>query len=278
MVQPSAISGANDSRGGAAIQELVASVRSNVEVVRDAMKEPVTEDSHAIVSDLMLDIKQSQDMLQKRAGELAESGQFDKTNEIFETIDLVTNLEPEYERWSRPGAGSTTPPNAVASDEPTPAEEFEGVDDTANKKKKKKKKKKRDSGAEDGWGIPDQLVTNQPSQPAQVDAVSATGGWEAFPAPPGESVTLAPIDRSPALGPAAVAAPSAQPVPVTAPAPRPASARLTLGMNWDTIGPLLGDPGSSEDVRKSRLGELIKEAIANECGVTLDRIRIKSVS
>ena len=129
MVQPTPNQNTSDGRGGAAIQELVASVRSNVEVVRDAMKEPVTEDSHAIVSDLMLDIKQSQDMLQKRAGELAESGQFDKTNEIFETIDLVTNLEPEYERWSRPGAGGTNPPTAAASDEPVPAEEFDEVDD-----------------------------------------------------------------------------------------------------------------------------------------------------
>jgi hypothetical protein len=84
---------------------------------------------------------------------------------------------------------------------------------------------------------------------------------------------LAPIERSPAAGPTSQPATSGQP-----PAARPASGRLTLGMNWETIGPLLGDPGSSDDVRKSRLGELIKEAIANECGVTLDRIRIKSVS
>jgi hypothetical protein len=255
---------------GAGIQELVASVRSNVEVVRDAMKDPATEDSHAIVSDLMLEIKQSQDTLQKRATELAESGQFDKTNDIFETIDLVTNLEPEYERWSRPGAGSTSQPAVGVSDAPLPVDDAGDGDENQNKKKKKKKKKKRDSGGEDGWGVTE--IPAQSSQPIPASNVSVGGGWEAFPAPPGESVTLAPIDRTP---PVIAANISSAPV---APVMKPATGRLTLGMNWDTIGPLIGDPGSSDDVRKSRLGELVKEAIANECGLTLDRIRIKSVS
>ena len=268
MVQPGPVSNSNSNAGGAGIQELVASVRSNVDVVRDAMKDPATEDSHAIVSDLMLEIKQSQDTLQKRASELAESGRFDKTNDIFETIDLVTNLEPEYERWSRPGGGVTSQPVVGVADAALPLEEMADNDDNQNRKKKKKKKKKRDSGGEDGWGVTD-MTPAQTSQPVPVDNVSVR--WEAFPAPPGESVTLAPIDRTPQ------AIISSQPVSA-APTTRPATGRLTLGMNWDTIGPLIGDPGSSDDVRKSRLGELVKEAIANECGLTLDRIRIKSVS
>jgi hypothetical protein len=269
MVKPTPNSSQNNnSANGVVIKELVASVRSNVDVVRDAMKEPANEDSHAIVSDLMLEIKQSQDVLQKRASELADTGQFDDTNEIFETIDLVTNLEPDFERWSRPAAVNTGRPAVGDADEPLPADEFAEVDAAQNKKKKKKKKKKRESGGEDDWGATETNAQVVPSQPANVESVSATGGWEAFPAPPGETVPVAPSG-------------GVAPVQSTPPTPAPmqaASGRLTLGMTWDTIGPLIGDPGSSDEVRKLRLGELVKEAIANECGVTLDRIQIKSVS
>jgi hypothetical protein len=241
--------------GGGVVDELIASVRSNVDVARDAMKAPVNDDSHAIVSDLMLEIKQSQEQLQRKASEMVESGRFENTNEIFGTIDLVTNLEPEFEKWSKRDVPLSPGGDALS-------------DDGIKKKKKKKKKSKR----EDGWeNVPPQIL-----QPPVVGGLGESS-WDAFPAPPGESgVTpvVAPVDSL-------VAAPS-----VAAPAlpantetnPLPASGRITLGMTWETIGPLLGDPGSSDEARKAKLGELITEAIANECGITLDRIRITSIS
>jgi hypothetical protein len=242
------------------VNELISSVRGNVDVARDAMKGPANEDSHHIVSDLMLEIKQAQEALQKKASEMVESGRFENTNEIFETIDMVGQLEPEFADWSK--GVSTGGDNIGASIhiEPSPEEV------TDKTKKKKKKKKRKDSGGE------------------PVDTIGETGGWEAFPVPvqtssgnmwaqqPSTSVTFAP---APAVIPRRSPTTS-QTVPE--PAPQSSSGVLTLGMQWDTIGPLLGDPGSSEDARKQRLGDLIKEAIASECGITLDRIRIKSVS
>ena len=96
--------------------------------------------------------------------------------------------------------------------------------------------------------------------------VSDCGVHDAF-------VTGVPVEG----GLSAQAAEPAIPPPSSGVSTAPASARLTLGMNWATLGPLLGDPGSSEEVRKQRLGDLMKEAIASECGITLDRIRIKQV-
>jgi len=260
------------------MNELIASVRSNVEVARDAMKAPVNDDSHAIVSDLMLEIKQSQDQLQKTASELVESGRFDNTNEIFETIDLVTNLEPEFERWSKaqiqPSQVTPQPAGDLGADEPDQVD-----DDVKTKKKKKKKKSKREDA--DGWAAAPPATSTGglagwDSQPA------ATSSWDAFPAPPatvvGDSPPAAqePLQPPPVTLPALVAMTPANTETPSVPIPR--SARLTLGMTWETLGPLLGDPGSTDEVRKARLGDMIKEAIANECGITLDRIRIKAIS
>ena len=244
MVQPSQ---------SKAVEELVASVRSNVDVIRDAMKAPATEDSHAIVSDLMLDVKTSQDKLQKKASELAESGQFGNTNEIFEAIDQVTQLEPEFEQWSK----SLHPADSIGANIHVDAP---AAEDDAEKKKKKKKKKKRES---ENFG-------------------ESAGGWEAFPPPPAS--TAWPTDQPPQLSVVTDAAPAPAPPQqarvsqVSADSTAPAAGRITLGMTWEMIGPLLGDPGSSDEVRRERLAELMKEAIAAECSIRPDRIRINRIS
>ena len=236
-----------------AVQELVASVKSNVEVIRDALKPPATEDSHAVVSELMLELKQSQDKLQKKATELAESGQFDNTNEIFEAIDLVTQLEPEYESWSKPGA---TPEDMIGSnihvDEPT-----------LDKPKKKKKKKRKESA-----GITD----------------DSAGGWEAFPVPPTASGATWPTTAPEVAGDDLSSRRPLTSVRFSEAGPdivEPASSangRITLGMNWETIGPLLGDPGSTDEERRNRLSEIIREALASECGISESRINIRRIS
>ena len=247
MVKPSS------QQSSKAVQELVASVRSNVEVIRDAIKSPATEDSHAVVSDLMLEVKQSQDKLQKKATELADSGEFDDTNEIFEAIDQVTQLEPEYENWSKqisvPGSG---PPNADQIGASIHVEEDSGV-----KQKKKKKKKRKDTIEETAAAGGFEATT------------SGGGGWEAFPAPPGGS------SWPPAADPPVVAESTFESIPKMTTCAR---GRITLGMTWDMIGPLLGDPGSSDEERKRRLGELMKEAIASECGISQSRINITQIS
>lgn len=255
---------------GPAVSELIASVRGNVDVAREAMRGAATEDSHHVVSDLMLEIKQAQDTLQKKATEMADSGRFDETNQIFETIDMVGQLEPEFARWSKGVPTGTDHIGAnIHVDAAEPVQE-EPVDKT--KKKKKKKKRKDDSDGEGNLPI----ITGD------------NGGWEAFPMPPPTSSALwvdpQAATGSAAIGPPPVAAPrsmsaDANNAAVVQPTPpgQPCSGVLSLGMKWETIGPLLGDPGSSEQVRRERLGEMIKEAIASECGITLERIRIKSV-
>ena len=231
-----------------AVEELVTSVRSNVDVIRDAIKAPATEDSHAIVSDLMLDVKTSQDKLQKKATELAESGQFDNTNEIFEAIDQVTQLEPEFEQWTK--SMHAEPAIGANIHVDTPEEVDEG-----EKKKKKKKKKKRESEN-----------FNDPTAAA----------WEAFPPPPTSAAW--PAEQVPQLS-AVVEPVSVRETVVESAGPqRSAGGRITLGMTWDMIGPLLGDPGSSDDVRRQRLADLMKEAIAAECNIRPDRIRINNIS
>lgn len=231
-----------------AVEELVSSVRSNVDVVRDAMKSPATNESHAVVQDMMLDLKESQEKLQKKASELAESGQFDNTNVIFEAIDQVSHLEPDFGSWSK---------SIHQNNEDHPVEQIGAnihmdppvADSGEDRKTKKKKKKKRkdDSGAEE-------IVVASSAVPVQ----PITSGWEAFPPPP-QVVNEWPV------------APDAK---------RSSSscARITLGMPWDVIGPLLGDPGSSHEERKARLAELIKEAISNECQIAPQRIRISRIS
>ena len=143
-----------------AVEELVSSVRSNVEVVRDALKAPATEESHAIVQDMMLDLKQSQEKLQKKAAELAESGQFESTNEIFEAIDQVTHLEPEFGAWSKSVSHHNDDQQIGAS---IHVEESPRDGDERKTKKKKKKKKKEEEG-----------MTSRESAPVAESA----GGWE----------------------------------------------------------------------------------------------------
>jgi hypothetical protein len=257
MVKPS-----QSQQSSKAVQELVASVRSNVDVIRDALKGPATEDSHAVVSDLMLEVKQSQEKLQKKAAELADSGEFDNTNEIFEAIDQVTQLEPEYDSWSRNVSGRV--PDAPDADQIGSSIHVEENGDVTKVKKKKKKKRKE-------------------SLPAE-----ASGGWEAFPPPPGETTASAwPSQSAPQEPAPTMPAPQSvrfeEPViatdPVTQTNPSaPARGRITLGMTWDMLGPLLGDPGSSDDERKKRLAELMKEAIATECGISQTRINITRIS
>lgn len=258
---------------GPAVKELIASVRGNVDVARDAMRGPATEDSHHIVSDLMLEIKQAQEALQKKASELAESGRFDNTNEIFETIDMVGQLEPEFAGWSKGGPMAGTGGDNIGAGIHVDTEEPHDEQPQEKTKKKKKKKKRRESDYQDGSVSP-------------LDGA----GWEAFPVPPGTSAGLWEgqsrqppplVNNSVSFAPAPVViprGPSVEQAQVAAHSPQLASGLLTLGMKWETIGPLLGDPGSSEAARKERLGELIKEAIATECGITLERIRIKAVS
>ena len=255
MVKPS-----QSQQSSKAVQELVASVRSNVEVIRDALKAPATEDSHAVVSDLMLEVKQSQDKLQKKAGELAESGQFDNTNEIFEAIDQVTQLEPEYENWSKNVSGPAS--GVPEADQIGSSIHVEGEEEPVRLKKKKKKKRKD-------------------SMPAE-----SSGGWEAFPPPPGAASgsswpSQAVIEES---APQQTSVRFAEPVevaqePIMPPiVAGPVKARITLGMTWDMIGPLLGDPGSSDDERRKRLAELMREALAAECGISQSRINITRIS
>lgn len=230
-----------------AVEELVSSVRSNVDVVRDAMKSPATNESHAIVQDMMLDLKQSQEKLQKKASELAESGQFDNTNVIFEAIDQVSHLEPDFGSWSKSiihqnnedNPGEQIGANIHMDAAPAGAE---GAEDRKTKKKKKKKRKEESAGEEQP------VVALQP----------ISSGWEAFPPPPQL------VNEWPAVPDARSSSPSC--------------ARITLGMPWDVIGPLLGDPGSSHEERKTRLAELIKEAISNECQIAPQRIRITRIS
>lgn len=262
-----------------AVEELIASVRSNVEVIRDAMKAPATEDSHAIVSDLMLEVKTNQDKLQKKASEMAETGQFGSTNEIFEAIDQVSNLEPQFEDWSKSAHRS--------------AEDQIGanihVEEEAPEKSKKKKKKKKSKREDEN--VDDDAVVTPPQAPAPVVSLTSTG-WEAFPPAPGMNVQSAATSvvgqatwptSSVASHPVTTGSPSIAPVyqpGASAEIPPPAAnrAKLTLGMTWDMIGPLLGDPGSSDEVRKQRLADLMKEAIANECGINQARIRIRNIS
>lgn len=242
--------------GPKAVEELVASVRSNLDVIRDAMKDPMTDDSHQIVSELMLDVKQSQELLQKRASELVESGNFANTSEIFETIDLVTNVEPQFETWSRGGASGNNGVNNLADSIGASIHAAEVP------KKKKKKKKNRDLAAADSSG-------------AGFDSSGgAAGGWEAFPLPPGgDAWPVQPVQepvQNQEIAPRSSSDPTVPPAVVS-------SARLSLGMTWEALAPLLGDPGSTDEVRKQRLGDLMKEAIATECGITLDRIRIRGI-
>ena len=254
-----------------AIEELIASVRSNVDVIRDAMKGPATDESHAVVSDLMLDLKQSQEKLQKKAGEMAESGQFDSTNVIFEAIDQVSHLEPEFEAWSKSGHG----PESAQADTIGASIHVEADTSREKKKKKKSKKSKKESEFDPGSATPPEA-----------------GGWDAFPPPPG-MVSAPVVSSAVASGgsgggwPAPPSAPGAANQSVTFAKSPPeiisetdtaAAARLNLGMTWDVIGPLLGDPGSSEDARRHRLAELMTEAIAAECNISPNRIRIKQIS
>lgn len=261
---------------GPAVKELIASVRGNVDVARDAMRGPATEDSHHIVSDLMLEIKQSQEALQKKASELAETGRFDNTNEIFETIDLVGQLEPEFADWSKgaPTGGDHNIGASIHVDAHEPQQDEAPQEKTKKKKKKKKRRDSSDANPEDGFTPPE---------------TGDAAGWEAFPVPPATSSGLwgeaspPPIPAaSVSFTPAPAVIPRRPSLDVTPPAPTqqpsPVGGVMTLGMKWETIGPLLGDPGSSDSARKERLGELIKEAIATECGITLDRIRIKAVA
>ena len=282
--------------GPRAVEELVSSVRSNIEVIRDAMKEPMTNDSHAIVSEMMLDIKQSQELLQKKASEMVESGNFSNTSEIFETIDLVTNMEPIFEEWTHGGA------SASASG---------GLGDTIGAsihvdvpKKKKKKKKNRN---EDDWeafppppggawpapvspsvipreGTTVDPVVNMQAPKVESGRVSIQAPVMSIQAPVVESGRVsiqAPVMsmQPPMLESGRVNMHGRGAVAQSFVAPgAPAAARLTLGMNWESIAPLLGDPGSTDDVRKSRLAQLIKEAIGSECGIALDRVCIKQIS
>lgn len=260
MVKPSA------SQSSKAVQELAASVRSNVEVIRDALKAPATEDSHAVVSDLMLEVKQSQEKLQKKAAELAETGEFDNTNEIFEAIDQVTQLEPEFDNWSKNVAHQDVPADQIGS-----TIHVEEPEEPARMKKKKKKKRKE-------------------SMPPE-----SSGGWEAFPPPSGTSwpsqapvVEQQPTQQTQSVGfsepgPAIQQTQSVrfnepEKIPVNLSPSGPAKGRITLGMTWDMIGPLLGDPGSSDEERRRRLADLMKEAIAAECGINQARINITRIS
>lgn len=227
MVKPS-------SSKATTVEELVSSVQSNVEVVRDALKAPPTEESHALVQEMMLDLKQSQEKLQKEAADMAESGKFDNTNDIFEAIDQVTHLEPDFGAWSNNQDILQIGANIHVEE----------------KAKKKKKKKRKDTVAGEA----------QEDHQAVVPAIVQSNGaasWEAFPPPPA----------------AAFEWPAQQ-----ATQPKQEAGRITLGMSWDVVGPLLGDPGSSDQERKNRLAQLVQEAISNECKIPAQRVRITRIS
>jgi hypothetical protein len=48
----------------------------------------------------MLDIKHAQERLENQTRELIDSGHYGTTDKIFEAIDNVNNLDPEYQRWA----------------------------------------------------------------------------------------------------------------------------------------------------------------------------------
>ena len=214
MVKPSS------SQSSKAVQELAASVRSNVEVIRDALKAPATEDSHAVVSDLMLEVKQSQEKLQKKAAELAETGEFDNTNEIFEAIDQVTQLEPEFDNWSKSVAHQDVAPDQIGS-----TIHVEEPEEPARMKKKKKKKRKESMPPESsgGWeAFPPPSGTSWPSQAAPVveqQPMQSVG----FPEPP-QAIQQTQSVR--------FAEPGNEQVPANPGPSGPAKGRITLGMTW----------------------------------------------
>lgn len=88
------------------VDELVDTLNSSLDVMKDALRQPATPDSVDFINNLMLEVKlllglslveasyssqiqQNRDRLQARAEELVENGQFGSTDRIFEVLEQV---------------------------------------------------------------------------------------------------------------------------------------------------------------------------------------------
>ncbi|KAF4715586.1 hypothetical protein FOZ62_009774, partial [Perkinsus olseni] len=83
------------------VDELVDTLNSSLDVIKDALRQPATPDSADFINNLMLEIQQNRDKLQARAEELVESGQFGSTDRIFEALEQVSQVEPRFDTWTR---------------------------------------------------------------------------------------------------------------------------------------------------------------------------------
>ncbi|KAF4722516.1 hypothetical protein FOZ63_021840 [Perkinsus olseni] len=83
------------------VDELVDTLNSSLDVIKDALRQPATPDSADFINNLMLEIQQNRDKLQARAEELVEGGQFGSTDRIFEALEQVSQVEPRFDTWTR---------------------------------------------------------------------------------------------------------------------------------------------------------------------------------
>ena len=223
--------------------ELISSLRASVEVIRDAMRQPVNTVSLKVVSDLVQEVQSAKTVLESR---LHEEGQ--PIEEIISALESAQDIEPEFAIWR----GTETPSSPAAqslSIHEMNSEEF------SNKTKKKSK--------------------------ASGDFSFDTLEWDAFPvfqsAPPAELNLAESPETMPQGHPLVDKPPSATAsiAPETAPAnaPSSASARLRIKLPWKDVGPLLlEDPNASDVARRKRMEVFFRESVAQAIGVEVSFI------
>ncbi|KAF4665332.1 hypothetical protein FOL47_004651 [Perkinsus chesapeaki] len=84
-----------------AIDEAISSLRINLDVINEAMRQRATAENVDVVSSLMLEVQQTKDQLQAEAERLVEGGQYGRTDKIFEAISEVSHVESEFGEWSK---------------------------------------------------------------------------------------------------------------------------------------------------------------------------------
>ena len=120
------------------VADIVNSLRSCLEVIKDAMRQPANSDSFPIVSELVAEVREAHASLQKKANEALERGE--AVEGILEALELANEIEPRYEEW-RGSFGSPRAPSrpSITPEAPVPPPPFEP--DVVDSKRRSKKKK-----------------------------------------------------------------------------------------------------------------------------------------
>jgi hypothetical protein len=106
------------------VSELTSQLQASIEVIRDAIRSPVTSDSHPIVADLFSEMLALKSTLQ---AELATS--IDPDEAALTALHHAEELEPKFNNWARE-IGTLTAPTVTAAIPVT-----SGLSNTTKKKK-----------------------------------------------------------------------------------------------------------------------------------------------